>query len=132
MEKTYKDAAKSGLSARLPEIETFENQFKNYKITISIPEFTSLCPKTGNPDFGSIIIEYQPDKRTIELKSLKTYIQSYRNLPIFYENSINLILRDILKACKPVWVKVKGEFKPRGGISSVIEACYPPKINESH
>lgn len=125
MEKTYKNAAKSGLSAKLPEIETFENQFKNYKITISIPEFTSLCPKTENPDFGLITIEYQPDNHVIELKSLKIYIQSYRNLPVFYENAVNLILKDIVKACKPVWAKVKGEFKPRGGISSTIEASYP-------
>jgi 7-cyano-7-deazaguanine reductase len=125
MEKTYKNSAKEGLDIKLPEIETFKNQFKNYKITISIPEFTSICPKTGNPDFGTITIEYQPDKDIIELKSLKIYIQSYRDLPIFYENSVNLILKDIVKFCKPVWIKVKGEFRPRGGISSVVEASYP-------
>ncbi len=125
MEKTYKNSAKEGLDIKLPEIETFKNQFKNYKITISIPEFTSICPKTGNPDFGTITIEYQPDKDIIELKSLKIYIQSYRDLPIFYENSVNLILKDIVKFCKPVWIKVKGEFRPRGGISAVVEASYP-------
>ncbi len=125
MKKTYNDFAKSGLTVKLPEIEIFKNQFKNYKITISIPEFTSLCPKTGNPDFGVLTIEYQPDKYVIELKSLKIYIQAYRNLPIFYENSVNVILKDIVKFCKPVWIKVKGEFKPRGGISSIIEASYP-------
>lgn len=123
--KNYKDVAKEGLDAELPEIECFENQFPSYTITIIIPEYTSLCPKTGQPDFGTITIEYQPDKWVIELKSLKLYIQAYRNLGIFYENAVNRILRDIVKAAKPKWVKVKGEFNPRGGIKSIIEAKYP-------
>ena len=126
MEKGYKEYSKSGLDAKLPEIECFENNFKNYKITIIIPEYTSLCPKTGQPDFGTITIEYEPDKWIIELKSLKFYIQAYRNLGIFYENAVNRILRDIVKTCKPKWIKVKGEFNPRGGIKSIVEAKYPP------
>ena len=126
MKKEYKEYSKSGLDVKLPEIECFRNNFKNYTITIIIPEYTSLCPKTGQPDFGIITIEYEPDKWIIELKSLKFYIQAYRNLGIFYENAVNRILKDIVKACKPKWIKVKGEFNPRGGIRSVIEVKYPP------
>ena len=116
---------KKGLKDSLPEILSFENQFQGYKITIVIPEYTSLCPKTGQPDFGTITVEYQPDTFVIELKSFKIYIQSYRNLGIFYENAVNRILDDIVCAIKPKWAKVKGEFRPRGGIYSVIEASYP-------
>ncbi|MCM8804943.1 MAG: preQ(1) synthase [Candidatus Omnitrophica bacterium] len=123
--KNYKDVAKEGLDVKLPEIESFENQFPSYIITIIIPEYTSLCPKTGNPDFGTITIEYEPDKKVIELKSLKLYIQAYRNIGIFYENAVNRILRDIVKAIEPKWIKVKGEFNPRGGIKSIVEAKYP-------
>ncbi|MCM8785233.1 MAG: preQ(1) synthase [Candidatus Omnitrophica bacterium] len=123
--KDYKDLAKTGLDAELPKIESFENQFPSYTITIIIPEYTSLCPKTGQPDFGTITIEYEPDKYVIELKSLKLYIQAYRNLGIFYENAVNRILKDIVKAIKPKWIKVKGEFNPRGGIKSIIEVKYP-------
>ena len=121
----YKNVAKKGLDVKLPNIECFENQFRKYKITIIIPEYTSVCPKTGQPDFGTITIEYEPDKYVIELKSLKFYIQAYRNVGIFYENAVNRILNDILKAARPVWVKVKGEFNPRGGIKSIVEAVYP-------
>ncbi|MCM8819056.1 MAG: preQ(1) synthase [Candidatus Omnitrophica bacterium] len=123
--KNYKDLAKAGIDAEFPPIECFENQFPSYTITIVIPEYTSLCPKTGQPDFGTITIEYEPDKCVIELKSLKIYIQSYRNIGIFYENAVNKILQDIVKAIKPKWIKVKGEFNPRGGIKSIIEAKYP-------
>jgi len=121
----YKDVAKKGLDVKLPDIECFENQFRKYKITIVIPEYTSVCPKTGQPDFGTITIEYEPDKYVIELKSLKIYIQAYRSVGIFYENAVNKILNDIVKAAKPVWVRVKGEFNPRGGIKSIVEAVYP-------
>lgn len=121
----YKDAAKRGLEEKLPEIECFENQFRGYKITIVIPEYTSVCPKTGLPDFGTITIEYMPDKYVVELKSLKIYIQAYRNLGIFYENAVNRILKDIVKAAEPLWIKVRGEFNPRGGMKSIVEATYP-------
>ncbi|MDI6704016.1 MAG: preQ(1) synthase [bacterium] len=117
--------AKSGLKTRLPKLEYFPNQFKNYEITIVIPEFTSLCPKTGLPDFGTITIRYMPDKFCCELKSLKMYITEYRNLGIFYENAVNRILNDFVEACKPVWAEVRGEFNPRGGIRSIVEAKYP-------
>jgi 7-cyano-7-deazaguanine reductase len=117
--------AKSGIQADLPSIECWPNQFRGYEITIAMPEFTSICPKTGLPDFGTITIRYRPDKRCLELKSLKSYFLAYRNLGIFYENAVNRILLDIVKACEPLSVKVTGEFSTRGGMRSVIEAEYP-------
>ncbi|HUU38350.1 MAG TPA: preQ(1) synthase [Candidatus Desulfaltia sp.] len=117
--------ARAGLKARLPRLETFPNQFADYEIEIVIPEFTSVCPKTGLPDFGVITIRYTPGDSCLELKSLKEYIIAYRNLGIFYENTVNRILEDIIKACRPVNAVVTGEFNPRGGIKSVVEARYP-------
>jgi len=117
--------AKSGISAPLPAIETWPNQFKGYEITIEIPEYTAICPKTGLPDFGTIRIHYLPDKACLELKSLKLYVHSYRNLGIFYENAVNRILQDIVKACQPVRAAVTGEFTARGGLRSCIEARFP-------
>ena len=117
--------ARSGLDAKLPAIETWPNQFKGYEITIEVPEYTAICPKTGLPDFGTIRIIYMPDKLCVELKSLKLYIHAYRNLGIFYENAVNRILRDLVAACRPVHARVIGEFAARGGLQSVIEAHYP-------
>ena len=117
--------AKAGLKSRLPGLETFPNQFPDYEIAIEIPEFTSVCPKTGLPDFGTIVIRYVPRGRCLELKSLKEYLLAYRNLGIFYENVVNRILEDVVKACRPVRASVTGSFRPRGGLSSVIEARYP-------
>ena len=117
--------ARAGLKTKLPSIETFPNQFPVYEIKIEIPEFTSVCPKTGLPDFGTIIIQYVPKDHCLELKSLKMYILAYRNLGIFYENAVNRILEDMVKACQPVRASVIGEFNPRGGVKSVIEAHYP-------
>ena len=117
--------AKSGISAELPTIECWPNQFPGYEITITMPEFTSICPKTGLPDFGTITIRYRPDKLCLELKSLKTYFTAYRNLGIFYENAVNRILRDIVSACQPTSLRITGEFTARGGMRSVIEAEYP-------
>src|SRR3954451_2603713 len=119
------DHARSGISEPLPEIETFPNQYKGYEITIEIPEYTAICPKTALPDFGAITVRYMPDKECLELKSLKMYIHAYRNLGIFYENAVNRILQDVVKACRPVWARVTGEFAARGGLRSVIEAKYP-------
>ena len=116
--------AKSGIDAKLPAIECWPNQFSSYEITIAFPEFTSICPKTGLPDFGTITIRYRPNKVCLELKSLKGYFQAFRNLGIFYENAVNRILRDVVKACEPVSAKVTGEFSTRGGMRSVIEAEY--------
>lgn len=117
--------ARAGLNAPLPVIETFPNQYPGYEIRIEIPEFTSVCPKTGLPDFGTITIRYIPRADCLELKSLKEYILAYRNLGIFYENVVNRILEDVVKACRPVQAAVKGTFTPRGGIMSVVEARHP-------
>ena len=126
--KGYTDKhARSGIDIPLPKIECFENQFRNYDITISIPEYTSVCPRSGLPDFGTITIRYTPGKWCVELKSLKMYILAYRNLGIFYENAVNRILRDFVKASKPIQAVVTGEFNVRGGMKSIVEAFYPPK-----
>lgn len=116
--------AKSGISTLLPDIETFPNQYRRYEITIVIPEYTAICPKTNLPDFGTITIHYMPDKACLELKALKMYIHAYRNLGIFYENAVNRILQDVVKACRPAWARVTGDFTARGGLSSKIEARY--------
>jgi 7-cyano-7-deazaguanine reductase len=117
--------AKAGLKAKLPGLETFANQFSGYEIRIEIPEFTSVCPKTGLPDFGTLTIVYEPRARILELKSLKEYVLAYRNLGIFYENVVNRILEDIVAACRPVRASVTGAFNPRGGLLSTVEARYP-------
>jgi 7-cyano-7-deazaguanine reductase len=117
--------AKSGITSPLPDIETFPNQYEGYDITIEIPEYTAICPKTGLPDFGTITLHYKPGKKCLELKSLKMYLHAYRNLGIFYENAVNRILRDVVKSCRPIHATVTGEFAARGGLRSVIEAKYP-------
>ena len=117
--------AKSGLDAEFPDIETWPNQFPGYEIVIDDPEFTSVCPKTGLPDFGVIAIRYMPAKQCLELKSLKEYLFTYRNLGIFQENVVNRVLEDVVRAARPVWAVVRGEFRPRGGLSTVVEARWP-------
>jgi 7-cyano-7-deazaguanine reductase len=117
--------AKAGLDHVFPEIETWENQFPGYEIEITDPELTSVCPKTGLPDFGHLTIRYMPRSRCLELKSLKEYLFTYRNLGIFQENIVNQVLEDVVKACDPVWAVVKGDFRPRGGISTIVEAHWP-------
>ena len=108
------DHAKAGLDHRFPEIDTWPNQFADYEIVIDIPEFTSVCPTTGLPDFGVLEVRYVPDKLCLELKSLKEYLQEYRNLGIFQENIVNQVLEDVVKACNPIWAQVTGDFRPRG------------------
>lgn len=110
-------------------LETFPNQFPNrdYEIEITCPEFTAVCPITGQPDFGTIFITYVPDATCIELKSLKLYLFAYRNRGIFYEHSINTMLDDFVAACRPRRMRVVGQFTPRGGISSRITANYEAK-----
>lgn len=120
-----REHARSGVHAALPTIETWENQYPGYEITINIPEFTCICPRTGLPDFGTITIHYVPHKLCLELKSLKSYIVAFRDLGIFNENAANRILEDVVKACKPKWAVVKGEFAARGGMHTLIEARYP-------
>jgi len=117
--------ARAGLSAKFPQIETWPNQFPGYEIVIDAPEFTSVCPKTGLPDFGTITLRYMPDRRCLELKSYKEYLLTYRQLGIFQENAVNRVLRDVVRAARPVWAVVRGEFRPRGGIGTVVEARWP-------
>ena len=108
------------------KLELFDNPRpqRDYTITIRCPEFTSVCPKTGQPDFGEIEIQYCPDARCIELKSLKYYMQSYRNEGIFYEALTNDILDDLSGACEPRWMMVTSKFTPRGGITTDVTAVY--------
>ena len=125
--KLYTDEhAGAGVAAALPEIECWPNQFpqRDYRIEISTPEFTSVCPRTGLPDHGTITIRYTPDRACLELKSLKMYWLAYRNLGIFQENAVNRILEDCVRACRPRELEVKGEFTPRGGVYSTISASY--------
>ena len=105
------------------DLEVVENKYpqKQYTVSISIPEFNCVCPKTGLPDFGCIYIDYAPNKHIVELKSLKLYIVKYRTLGIFHEEVTNKILEDFKKASKPLSIKVKGDFHPRGGIKTVVE-----------
>ncbi len=121
--------ASSFKEEKLPEIDVWENQYKDrdYVIKIVHPEFTSLCPKTGLPDFGTITVEYVPDKYCVELKSLKYYFLAYRNVGIFMENAVNKILEDIVRVTKPKSCTVTGEFTPRGGIKSIITSTYKRK-----
>lgn len=128
MKNTYQNHAISGLKNKLPKIETFDNNFQDYEITITEPEFTSVCPRTGLPDFGVLTIKYVPGKLCLELKSLKMYFIAYRNVGIFMENSVNRILDDIVKACKPKRISIVGDFNPRGGIKTVVEAEWPERI----
>lgn len=121
----YKAHTSSGLQVKLPKIEVWRNQYPKYVITIVDPEYTAICPKTGLPDFGTITIEYEPDRWCLELKSFKLYMTAYRQVGIFYENAVNRILRDLAAACKPVWMKVTGEFRARGGITTKVEARTP-------
>ena len=111
----------------MPNIETFDNPHpqRNYIIQHVAPEFTSVCPKTGQPDFGTIEIEYVADKKCVELKSLKFYLQSFRNTGVFYEDVVNRILNDLVAACSPRRMSITGKFTPRGGMHSTITAEYP-------
>ena len=108
-------------------IETFPNPRpgREFEIAIDCPEFTSMCPKTGLPDFGTIHIRYVPDAKCIELKALKYYLLDYRNKGIFYESVTNQILDDLVAACEPKRMTVEGEFTPRGGIKTTVIATYP-------
>ncbi|MGA2593784.1 MAG: preQ(1) synthase [Bryobacteraceae bacterium] len=128
MKRAYTDEhAAAGIDAALPEIETWPNQFPGYEIEIVIPEFTSVCPKTGLPDFGKLTLRYMPDKKCLELKSLKMYLLAYRNMGIFYENVVNRFLRDVVAFARPVSATVVGEFTPRGGLESKITATWSRK-----
>ncbi len=128
MPRRYSDEhAGAGIHAPLPGLETWPNQYPGYEIQIVAPEYTSVCPKTGLPDFATLTITYQPNAACVELKSLKEYLLAYRNLGIFYENAVNRILDDLVAACRPVKAQVRGDFRPRGGITATITAAWPRK-----
>ena len=128
MKRAYTDEhASSGVNAALPEIETWPNQYADYEIEIATPEFTAVCPKTGLPDFGKLVLRYIPDKRCLELKSYKMYLQAYRDLGIFQENVVNRVLRDVVKAANPISATVIGDFAPRGGLSTLVTATWSRK-----
>tara|TARA_B100000315_G_C14024503_1_gene340378 strand:- start:20 stop:379 length:360 start_codon:yes stop_codon:yes gene_type:complete len=109
------------------DLEVVENQYvdRDYKVKVSIPEFSCVCPRTGLPDCAVIDIHYIPDKYIVELKSLKHYIVGYRNLGIFHEHVTNKIMDDFKKASNPKKIEVWGRFKPRGGISTIVESHWP-------
>ena len=112
------------------KLETFKNQHRGreYEIEITCPEFTCLCPRTGQPDFAVIKIKYVPDELCIELKSLKLYMFSYRDTGEFHAHVTNKILDDVVEACRPIRAEVIGDFNVRGGIKTVVKATYPDKV----
>jgi len=113
-------------------IDTFQNKNtkRDYEIEISCPEFTSVCPKTGQPDFATIHIKYIPDKKCVELKSLKLYFQSYRNVGEFHENVTNRILDDFIKSCSPKKVSIIGDFNVRGGVKTIVKVEHKKSKNK--
>ena len=120
------DHAAAGTKAALPLLETWPSQYADdYEVTITIPEFTSICPKTGLPDFATLVVTYVPDALCVELKSFKEYLLAYRSLGIFNENVVNRVLVDLATATRPRRMTVRGVFTPRGGIQSTVEASWP-------
>jgi 7-cyano-7-deazaguanine reductase len=113
----------------IEKLETFDNKYpsRNYTVTIVNPEFTSVCPKTGLPDFGTITINYIPNKKCVELKSLKYYFLEYRSMGIFYETVTNTILDDLVSVLHPKWIEVIGAFTARGGISTTVRTEHAEK-----
>lgn len=113
-------------SPEAARLECFDNRFadRDYLITLDCPEFTTLCPVTGQPDFGHLTIRYVPDRRCVESKSLKLYLFSFRNHPTFHEESVNRIRDDLVQALAPRRLTVIGEFRPRGGIAIHVQADY--------
>jgi 7-cyano-7-deazaguanine reductase len=111
-------------------LETFDNQFpaRDYQVEIVAPEFTSVCPKTGQPDFGTVTITYTPDKKCVELKSLKFYLQSFRNQGIFYEHVTNEIMDDLVAVVQPRFMKIEAAFSARGGITENVTVKYASAV----
>lgn len=126
---SYEGKQENIRNLKTPKIETWENKYadKDYEIEFVINEFTCVCPKTGMPDFATLHIRYSPAKRCIELKSLKMYMNFFRDVGIFHEHVTNKILEDLVAACKPKWMKIEGEFNIRGGIRTTIRTEYSAK-----
>ena len=131
MKKTSSYEGKQGhvRSMKLPAIEVWENKYadRDYTVDLDIPEFTCICPKTGLPDFALIKVLYKPAQVCLELKSLKLYLIEYRDIGIFHEHLVNRLRDDLVKACKPRWMKIEVVMNPRGGIGTTVTAEYPNK-----
>jgi len=123
---SYEGKQENIRNLKTPKIDTWENKYheKDFEIEFTINEFTCVCPKTGMPDFGVLRIKYRPEKKCIELKSLKLYINFYRDVGIFHEHVVNKVLEDLVSACHPKWISIEGEFNIRGGIKTVVRAEY--------
>ena len=125
IKRSYTEShARSGMESELPDIECWENQYPGYEVLLTFPEFTSVCPKTGLPDFGTLHIRYGPDRWCLETKSLKLYLNTYRNLGIFTENAVNRVLESVVRCAKPHWAEVEGVFAARGGLEAKITAKF--------
>lgn len=126
---SYEGLQKNVRTMKTPKIEVWENQYpdRDYLVELAVPEFTCICPKTGLPDFATINLSYVPDKVCLELKSFKLYIVAYRDAGIFHEHLVNKILDDVVKACKPRYLKVEAVMNPRGGITTAVSSEYPFK-----
>lgn len=126
---SYEGLQKSVRSLKTPEIEVWDNQYpdKEYTVSLDIPEFTCICPKTGLPDFADIQIDYSPRKSCIELKSFKMYTVFFRDVGIFHEHLVNRMLEDFVRSARPRWARITGVFNPRGGITTTVTAQYQPQ-----
>jgi 7-cyano-7-deazaguanine reductase len=127
MKKKNKRGERQILESKLTSVK---NKYPNrdYEITITLPEYTCLCPITGYPDFATILVKYIPDKLILELKSVKLYINKYRDQYIFHEESVNKILDDLVTCCQPRWMEVIGDFNPRGNIKTAVKAEYRKEL----
>ncbi len=126
MKEPLKRGQKEILESKLTVVE---NQYPNrdYEVAITLPEFTCLCPISGYPDFAEIRVKYIPDKHIIELKSLKLYVNKFRDQFIFHEEAVNRILDDLVEVCHPRWMEVVGDFNPRGNVKTVVRAEHKKK-----
>ena len=123
---SYEGLQKGVRAMKTPLIEVWRNQYpdREYTVSMDIPEFTCICPKTGLPDFADIKLEYAPDKFCVELKSFKLYLVSFRGVGVFHEHFVNRLMEDFVAACRPRWAKITGVFNPRGGITTTVTREY--------
>lgn len=123
---SYEGRQKDIRTLKTPDIEVWENQYpdRRYTVSLEVPEFTCICPKTGLPDFAVLKIAYRPGKMCLELKSFKMYTIFYRDVGIFHEHLANKILEDIVRACRPRWARIEAVMNPRGGITTTVVAEY--------